>query len=152
MENMFDYIGFYGPYINFVILLNQKQFLFGYLVFLILNVMSNKIFKNAFKEPRPLNGKLLPNERDIYADKYGMPSGHAQTVFYPLIYLYLVKQNMYLLFIESFVAILTVYQRWNYRRHTPKQLLIGSIIGSFVGYVGFNMTNYFLKTKKNISN
>ena len=81
-----------------------------------------------------------------------MPSGHAQTVFYPLIYLYLVKQNMYLLFIESFVAILTVYQRWNYRRHTPKQLLIGSIIGSFVGYVGFNMTNYFLKTKKNISN
>lgn len=59
MLYFFDILGFYSVYINFGIgfvnLLNQPKYLSSYLVFTVINVIINKILKNAIREPRPIN-------------------------------------------------------------------------------------------------
>ena len=75
-----------------------------------------------------------------------MPSGHAQSSMFSLTYLYLVKQSPSWLLIELFIAILTLYQRWNYRRHTIQQLFVGSVVGIVFAYISFVISKRYLRT------
>ena len=146
---VFEVLGFYSVYINFVIgfinLLNQPKYLSSYLVFTIINVIINKILKNEIREPRPINGKNITDDENYEGiEKYGMPSGHAQLTFFLTTYLYLVKNSIYILLFELFITILGLYQRWKYNRHTINQLFIGSILGIIIAYLSVDITNRFL--------
>jgi membrane-associated phospholipid phosphatase len=152
MEKIIDRIGFYGPTINFIIgfisLLKQAKYLSGYLVFTGMNYILNGLLKTTFKEVRPSGGiPLYDGEEEYYnRDKYGMPSGHAQSVFFALTYLYLVKQSIYSFLLELCVALITGYQRWKYRRHTISQILVGSLIGILFGGLSFSLTKKYIES------
>jgi membrane-associated phospholipid phosphatase len=149
-----DTIGYFGPHIilciGVILLWKQSKYFYGYLLFYVINTFINKLIKLVVREPRPHDGKnIMDFEKNIYEgiEEYGMPSGHAQSCFYSITYLYLVKENPIWLIVELFIASLTIYQRWNYNRHTIKQLMVGSIMGVFVGWMSVTLINKYLTTQ-----
>jgi len=146
----FDLIGYFGPMIMSVIsiakLWKQSSYLYGYLVFSLINFAVNGIVKTIAKQPRPYGGQSIINEHYVGVNKYGMPSGHTQSVFFSMTYLYLITNSSGLLLIEMFIAALTLYQRWNYRQHTIEQLCVGAFIGICVAYGGFYITQKWIVT------
>ena len=153
---MLDTVGFLGLFILFGIgmwqLWGNKGFWCAYLVVFVTNSIINKIVKVIVKQPRPNDGESIMNENYTGAELYGMPSAHAQSVFSSLTFLYLVKESPAWLIGELFIAGLTVYQRWKYRRHTMEQLGVGAVLGMFVAYGGYYMTKQYLQENALIKN
>lgn len=154
-----DLVGFYGPLIigliNVFALWCRKMYLISYVLFFAINSFINGILKNLIQQPRP-SGQIYLNDHDIVPDsapsKYGMPSGHAQSVGYSITYLYLVVNNPIILYISLFIGALTIYQRFKYRRHTLTQLFVGLVIGSIVAMVSYEATRtLILQSKLKIS-
>ncbi len=99
------------------------------------------------RQPRPTGGKSILGEVYSGADEYGMPSAHAQSVLYSTIFLYLAKGDIVWLLSGLGIAILTIYQRWSYRRHTIAQLLIGALCGCTVAYIANFTANRWITEK-----
>jgi membrane-associated phospholipid phosphatase len=120
--------------------------LIGYLVFFTLNYYLNGTLKNVIKQPRPKESKSINTlDTNHGSHEYGMPSGHAQWVFFNTTYLYLVKKNIYLLMIDLFISALTLYQRYKYKRHTIEQLVVGSLVGTVAACVSVYLTYAIIK-------
>lgn len=153
---MVDNVGFLGPFILLCIgiwqLWGNKGFWCAYLAVFMVNSFINKIAKVIIQQPRPDDGESIMNENYAGVEMYGMPSAHAQSVFLSLTFLYLVKESPAWLLGELFIAGLTVYQRWKYRRHTLEQLGVGVVLGIFVAYGGYYMTKQYLQENTLIKN
>ena len=146
-----DLIGYFGPFLLAIYsifhLWDQIGYLYGYMLFFIVNSTMNKIMKLLLKQPRPDDGINMPNETHMYADIYGMPSGHAQSTTYSLAYLYNVKKTNITLLIGAISYILTGFQRWNYKKHTIPQLIIGGAIGLISGFYSYKIVKLFIENK-----
>tara|TARA_B100000035_G_scaffold307767_2_gene311508 strand:- start:631 stop:1137 length:507 start_codon:yes stop_codon:yes gene_type:complete len=146
---IFDLLGFFGPvivlFINIYFLWNQKLYLYSYIILSFFNTFINKALKIIIQEPRPDKSTSFIGEKYDNTENFGMPSGHAQTIFFSLTYLYMVKQNMYVLLISFFLACLTLFQRDKYKNHSKIQLFVGSIVGICVGYFSVLTVQYFIK-------
>lgn len=146
-----DLVGFYGPLIigliNAFALWCRKMYLIAYVLFFALNSFLNGILKNLIQQARP-SGQIYLNDHDVVPDsapsKYGMPSGHAQSVGYSITFLYLVIHSTAVLCASLFIGALTVYQRFKYRRHTISQLFTGLVIGSIIAMVSYEATRFFI--------
>ncbi len=142
-----DLIGFYGPLviglINVFALWSRKTYLISYVLFFAANSFINGILKNIIQQSRP-SGQIYLNDHDVVPDsapsKYGMPSGHAQSVGYSVTFLYLVVHSPAVLYVSVFIGALTLYQRFKYRRHTISQLFAGLLTGSLIGMVSYEVT------------
>lgn len=152
MENgilLLDYIGFFGPLLLFFIsiwkLSGRIHFLYGYLGLFLASTIINKALKLLFQEPRPEGGMTIVGEPYQGADEYGMPSGHAQSVAFSTTYLYLVTKNVLWLALELCIVALTMIQRWKYKNHSVSQLFVGSFVGAFWGYYGYQTMNSWIK-------
>jgi membrane-associated phospholipid phosphatase len=147
-----DTLGQNGPFINFFItsvnLLSQKKYLISFLVCVFINHFLNGILKLTIREPRPGQPKANESEKMINLvgnqDKYGMPSYHAQSVFFATTFLYLVQKNPAMLFLESVICTITLYQRFKYKMHDMRQLAVGSFIGISFAFLCFTLTNQYL--------
>jgi membrane-associated phospholipid phosphatase len=151
-NHIVDTIGYIGPLLlafeNTYILWNRRLYLIGYLIAGMLNTIINKILKGIFREPRPIGGvNIFDTELHYGPDIYGMPSGHAQTVAFSTVYLYMANQQTIILVFNMGILLLTAFQRWNYKKHTINQLLIGSIIGSIIAYSFFHMIRYWIENR-----
>jgi membrane-associated phospholipid phosphatase len=126
--NLHLYIGFLGPMILFFITayLVRDKYLYLYVFFFIMNSVLNQLLKHIFHQRRPSHSKSIINET---TDQYGMPSGHAQSVFFSTSFLYFVKGPFPFVLLELCISMLTLYQRWSYRQHTINQLILGSLVG-----------------------
>ena len=147
-----DTIGYLGPLLlaieNTYVLWNRQFYLIGYLLLGMMNTMINKILKGIFREPRPKGGvNIFDTEIHYGTDIYGMPSGHAQTVAFSSIYVYLANPNNSIFLLNIFILFLTAYQRWNYKKHTTSQLVMGSIVGGIVAYSFFHMIQYWIENR-----
>jgi hypothetical protein len=124
-------IGFYGPWILALIaiinLRNMPYYLVGYLVFSFLNKATNSLLKKVIKQPRP--------SKTVDHSGYGMPSAHAQSMFFSTAFLYSTKGSIELLIVELALCALTLYQRWKVKAHTPEQLAVGALVGITLGYL-----------------
>jgi len=145
-HSVFDYAGFYGPRIliafTIIILLDQPKYLVVYLAFVYIGHQLNHIIKNWVKQPRPLNTRSIVGEK--YGHGYGMPSNHAQSIFFSLTFLYLVKHCLLTLSFGLFLAALTVIQRFKYKGHTITQLCVGSGLGIGLAYCVYYVTHQYL--------
>lgn len=143
-----------------------------------LNNRLNEVLKNIIREPRPTKFDLeIAQSRDplriirhlwsnsdgLYLSRshlWGMPSGHAQMASFSLTFYYLVRKK-YLRLGSKFdkstlvfsvmclLFIITLYQRWETKAHTIKQLLVGTIIGSlFAGLIVFSIKYWLQVTWK----
>lgn len=146
--DLFDVVGFLGPYIVFIMtsiqLYSYTYYLYGYLVITFISKLINSFLKNWYREPRPIGARSILGETYEGPEKYGMPSGHAQSIFTSIVFLYGVTEKTFWLYLELFIAGLTVLQRWKYKNHTPKQLFVGACLGAFIGYSAFLMNYYFI--------
>jgi membrane-associated phospholipid phosphatase len=146
-------IGFgeYGPIVLFFssifLLYDKSNLVLFYLLGFVLNVFLNLILKGIFQQPRPNENIKLFNlainnaKKSIFLNGipfniYGMPSGHAQSCFYSLVFIYLAlkNKNKNIIIVYILIAILTLYQRYYDKFHTILQLFVGSIVGSIFAF------------------
>jgi membrane-associated phospholipid phosphatase len=135
----FDYIGYYGPIIlliaTIILMMARTKVLILYITFFIINAYLNRVLKLLIREPRPIGNILFNNsENTKESEQYGMPSGHAQSVAFTTMFLYLFTKppNMYLIMGAFFIGVITLYQRYKYKRHSVSQLLVGTTVGALV--------------------
>ncbi len=143
-QNFFDNIGFYAPFllvvINSYFMWKKYIYFIFYLIFVFVNEGLTRYLKLIFKQPRPIGYGDNTEMRTVYrgAHLYGMPSGHAQSVFFSLTYAWFVLESPYLFLVELFICFVSLYQRVKYRRHTLNQVLVGSLFG-----IGFGALSYY---------
>jgi len=143
IEHIIDFVGFNGPVILFiasiVYLYVKNSYFTIYVIGFMFSGLINYILKGVFKQPRPIDDKHLFNLEKMYRsvltfENYGMPSGHAQSVFYTTTFAYLALENNVLLVGSLFISLLTIYQRVQSKQHFLSQTIIGAIIGSILGF------------------
>jgi len=155
---IFDYIGYFGPQIlllfSIYFLRNKSTLLYIYLLGMFINSLVNYVLKGLIKEPRPsedvhifnaeLNNSKV-NERRIGFDRFGMPSGHSQSVFFSLVFIHLALKNVRVSLFYLFICLTTLYQRIAYNNHTITQIIVGSVTGSMISFVFFKYARHLLK-------
>ena len=148
MIRIFEVVGVFGPemlvLLSIILLYKYKKitFLLVYLVVFVFNVLLNYILKGIFRQPRPMDDVQLFKIEELYKnkvgfDKYGMPSGHAQTVLYSTIFIHLVLNNWNITLFYLIISLITMYQRVYFKQHTVLQVIVGAILGMFVGWMGY---------------
>lgn len=149
ISTFLDGIGFYGPLLLLFIVLyalrNQPKYMWVFFIAIFANNFFNKWLKSVFLEERPKN-PIMFSKYETYKDieSYGMPSGHASAVGFSVIYLFLVKSHSIWLPVSIFIAILTMYQRVKYRRHTIEQVFAGAIVGGVCGWIAYSLANKWI--------
>jgi len=148
-----DYIGYYGPIINFGLVIGNLYrripYLFAFVVGSIANYFLNIWIKLTVKEPRPY-GQIPFIDHDSLTDAhlYGFPSGHAQIAVFSWIFISLVSNHQpFLIIITGIISAMTIYQRWKYRRHSVMQLFAGTVIGGTFAWFIVKLTQYILYEK-----
>ena len=152
MIPLLDWIGYNGPYIVLLlccILLvgRYNAFFIGYIIFTVINKQLNEILKMIFKQSRP-KGQIftnIDNEKFKGSQYYGMPSGHAQSISFSVMFVYLITYSQYIILFMTFIWGLTVYQRYKYKRHSIEQLVLGSFIGGLFAIISYNITEQVIK-------
>lgn len=138
-----DALGYYGPYLAFLIsiflLYKTKTYLFIYLVGFATNMIINYVLKGIIKEARPatkspISNPLLSNSPHSGIHIYGMPSGHAEGIFYSTAYIIGALHNFKISAFFLLLSFNTIIQRVRYKNHTIAQVIVGSIVGIIVGY------------------
>lgn len=119
-------------------------------------ILVNIILKTLIKEPRPKEDEadfnfLIQNNKRVSYDKFGMPSGHSQFMFFTLVFMAYVmhgyKYYWWLMTCFTLLTINTVLQRIRSNNHTVKQVVVGSIIGIIFGIGTYYVTKSKLKGK-----
>jgi membrane-associated phospholipid phosphatase len=116
----------------------------------------NMILKILIKHPRPKHDKpdynfLIENNKRVSYDKFGMPSGHAQFMFFTLAFMsFTMREHEYYWWIIAFFVMLTIntsVQRIQDDNHTLSQVVVGAVIGTLIGAGAFYITKSKLKGK-----
>lgn len=158
MMKTFDYIGYLGPqillFLSIFLLRNKSTLLYIYLIGMFLNSLVNYMLKGLIKEPRPsedihifnaeMNSSKI-NGRRIGFDRFGMPSGHSQSVFFSFIFIHLALKNIQISALYLFICLNTLRQRVTYKNHTISQVIIGSLTGSIIAFSFFKYAKHILK-------
>ena len=165
MNKYLSFIGYQGPNTLFLFIILALTYLndvtsttlyIAVLLWQFASHLINVIVKNILKLPRPdtydndkkgdeftkLQNSITWKNYLIIHRNFGMPSGHAQAVMSELTFLVLYFQNPLLTSAALAQVALTLYQRYNKRRHSIKQLATGSLLGIIVGasfYKGVKM-------------
>ena len=151
---MLDYFGVIAPAVLFIVsiflLQNKIKYLQVYIAGFILNLALNAILKYAIKEPRPTQNEkalkiAIANNNRIGFDKYGMPSGHAQTCGYSLAFITLVLNNPLITGLYLVATLVSVSQRYRHLNHTLLQIIVGLAIGIAFGYLSYYVGNKWIK-------
>jgi membrane-associated phospholipid phosphatase len=146
-------IGFYAPFILFILSIFLLRHLTTYLYFFgagfILNTILNIILKLIIKEPRPLKDKKaieigVTNGVHIGFDKFGMPSGHAQNCAFCLTFITMVLNNPFITCMYLLITGITLFERFKYNHHSILQLIIGTLIGIVFGYISYIIANNYI--------
>ena len=132
-------------FVNSLYLLWNKNNLFyyyGYGIFL--NAILNLVLKGMIKEPRPSEDPKLFNIALKHSirfkfingyphDIFGMPSGHSQSTFFSIIFIYLALKDVKITIGYLLVALFTMYQRILFKEHSVIQVIAGAIVGILFG-------------------
>ena len=149
LHTFLDGIGFYGPIVVIFIIIytlrNQYKYMWVYVFGVFLNNYLNKLLKLWFLEERPKNPiPFTKYEKYKNVESYGMPSGHASSIGFSIMYLLLVKANSVWLPMCIFIGILTCMQRVKYRRHTIEQVCAGLMTGSIFGWIVYSLATQWI--------
>lgn len=137
-------IGEYGNLwvvlLSCVLLYKRSKYMVYYGIGVLVNELLNIVLKSVIRQPRPMFDTIMFNHSygNLYGNlpynMYGMPSGHAQIVWFSVVYMYYVVRSWLVTFVYLFVAVLTSCQRIRDRWHTPFQVLVGVLLGGCSGY------------------
>lgn len=164
-EHLFYIVGNNGPFIlwisSLLLLRNKSNYFIFYMFGYLFNILLNQVLKIFIKQPRPsvdsktfeiaMNQmKKVRNYTNLisYDAVLGMPSGHAQGVFYSTTFIFLVfftssnKNKSYLILgFYILIVFITISQRIYYRFHSLNQILVGGLVGTLFAYLVYFMSN-----------
>lgn len=151
--SLLAYLGFWGPTILLILsicILSRSpiRLLGAYCIGQLCSSVINYGAKGLIKQPRPSNETVHYFTWDSFEDRfrksstmgvqeYGMPSGHAQSVFFSLVFIHYALKNDWLTFLYFCLAIITAVQRVIYKNHSIEQVIAGGIVGGGVGYLAW---------------
>ena len=162
-------LGRYDPFVMFIIfsiILKAKTVTTeSYVIGFVMNTLINPVIKLIVKQRRPdrksmtylsatIDKSKNPNdfkhppsfvEQATDAHRYGMPSGHAQTAFFSLIYIWLAYRHTIITSLFLLLTIITCIQRLVARKHYLDQVIIGAIIGGLLAFFCFTTVSSVLK-------
>ena len=151
------WLGYSGPYMLFILsiilLKNRNTLLHAYVYGFLLDQILNLFLKGLIQEPRPSEEINIFNAENTYFNermgpqRYGMPSGHAQSVFFSLIFIWLSLDNSYISIFYSLIALCTMYQRVAYKAHDITQVLVGACVGSLLAWSVYMLAKRVLTGK-----
>jgi len=140
-------LGSNGPIILFffnILVLSSSynhEYAVLYVFFILVDVFVNETLKGIIKQPRPLgyksNNEVYTNLDYRGVQKYGMPSGHAQSTAFSLTYVGLVTKSPLLIVTELCIGGIVLYQRWATQKHSILQLVAGTLVGCIMGLFGY---------------
>lgn len=107
----------------FIKLLNTKTKA-KFTLLLLCSIALNQLLKKYIKEERP-----------VPSNTYGMPSGHAQMMWFIVWYNMNEIKNIHIQLFLFLSALFISYDRVRREKHTMKQVVVGTIIGSVFGYI-----------------
>lgn len=150
-----EYIIVNSPYLislcTIYLLRNNTPYVWAFVIGSWINMYMNKLLKSWIRLPRPDLQRTETNETAypfyIGAEKYGMPSGYAQILFFAITFLFLVKRYITITYLFLFLACIVLYQRWIYKHNTFEQLAAGIITGSVFAYCIVLGTNQYVSDK-----
>ena len=160
MNTFFAEIGTYSPLIlialSIHLLWHKENLLFYYTVGVFVNAIINLILKGIIQQPRPCDdcssfhlalthGKRILFKNGIPFDIFGMPSGHAQSVLFSTIFMYMALRKRNILYVYLAFSLLTIVQRVSYNYHTYMQILVGCIVGAIFGYIVYKLAREKIK-------
>ena len=158
-------IGQYGPFIlllfSIFLLRNKSNLLFYYILFFGISVILNVVLKGLIQQSRPCVDpkifQMMMKNKERYIKKsgvpydiFGMPSGHSQSVVFSTIFIYLCLRDFKILLFYILISLITLFQRVINNHHTVLQVVIGSLAGALLGYIGYNMARINIEGKKTI--
>jgi hypothetical protein len=126
-----------------------------YLIGFVINSLLNFVLKGIIKQPRPSEDKHVFNvwlnngmkgDR-LWFDRFGMPSGHAQSVFYSTFFIIFALQNTNINILYLIISLNTLYQRVKYKNHTVLQVIVGAIVGTIIGSLLYYYSQKILQGK-----
>lgn len=149
MNKYLSELGYQGPNILLALILlalfaqqiTNPAVYVAVIVWQITSHLLNVVIKNTLKAPRPDSNQdpkfaqlnpAFANYMTIHRN-FGMPSGHAQAMLSQLIFIALYFKNPFLTATAAAQTLLTLWQRYETRRHSLIQLLAGSVLGIAVG-------------------
>lgn len=166
---MFQAIGALGPYILavatvvYLYIQSYITYLQIFTVGFVINLFINFAVKLAIKQPRPKGDETDDKKYEFGtatgkrqgADRYGMPSGHAQTIGYILAFMSPIFTSTrdsvfpYIYWFAGYIAVATttVFQRIAYHHHTALQVAVGLAIGVVVGILTHRFAKRRIKEK-----
>jgi membrane-associated phospholipid phosphatase len=145
---LFNKIGSLGPVIlgiTSMYLLWDKQTLFFYYLFgMFFDTILNLVLKGFFQMPRPsentqlFNLALTHGRRFIFKDgmphdRFGMPSGHSESVLFSTVFVYCVLRKTKILYGYLFMSLIVLSHRIFFNHHTFLQVLVGAMVGAGLG-------------------
>ena len=159
---LLDEIGEKGPLIlmltSVFLLWSRKNQLIYCIIGSVVNLLLNVFLKGMFQQPRPSdntdtktfqlalkNGKRFIFKNGIPYSIFGMPSAHTQSCLFYTVFVFMCLGQYNILGVYVLISLLTAYQRIKHNHHTLLQVLVGGIVGIFVGYVTYILTNNNIK-------
>lgn len=140
----------YMPILLFLIssflLRNKMKYLAYFVAGYVANNGLNAVLKLMIQEPRPSNDLRaleigISNGERISFDKFGMPSGHAQTCGFALVFISLVFDSPKMTAFYLVISFITMAQRYIFNNHTILQLIVGFVTGGLFGFLTYMIAN-----------
>jgi membrane-associated phospholipid phosphatase len=140
----------YMPILLFLIssflLRNKMKYLSYFVAGYVANNGLNAVLKLIIQEPRPSNDLRaleigISNGERISFDKFGMPSGHAQTCGFALVFMSLVFDSPKMTAFYLVISFITMAQRYIFNNHTILQLIVGFVTGGLFGFLTYMIAN-----------
>ena len=166
MHKYLSAVGYQGPNILLSLILillywqgETNPYAYGaVLLCKLVNHLINVTIKNILKAPRPDSHKdsnfshLKPTFKNFLSihKQFGMPSGHAQDTVWELTFLALYFQKPWLTALAAVQVAVTLWQRYATRRHSLKQLVVGSSLGLLVGLSLYHLYTKYIPVKIDI--
>ena len=114
-------------------------------------IMKDKTYSIIGRGLRPKDAKkcgIISSDKKS-KEHYGMPSGHAQSFGFFLIFELLNSKNMNYKIILSILIMYLAYTRIKFKCHTYQQVIVGLTIGGIVAYVVNKVYNMAIKKSNN---
>jgi membrane-associated phospholipid phosphatase len=141
-------LGFFSEIVMIILvsclIYRNPVYLLFYIIGINVNSFINRFLKPLLKDKRPNDPiKFLNSEHFIKnSNAYGMPSGHSQSVFFSIVYLFLsINQIFPWVLVAVIIGILTIFERWYFHNHTIPQLIVGAILGCLIAYLTILVRN-----------
>ena len=170
--NLAEYSHFILIFISLFLLWNKQNLFYYYIIGVSINELINMFLKILTKQDRPNSNKIddtvdnnivnndknsivnndknsINNDKNVLLSsniqKYGMPSGHAQSTAFSAMFIYLSLHNIYLTTIFVIISFIASFQRVYLHFHTFEQVIVGILVGSFLSCLFYKLAlkNYF---------